>query len=196
LHGAESDIVWLQENFNLYIVNLFDTFHASRALDLPRHSLAFLLSVYCDFTADKRYQLADWRIRPLPSEMLHYARSDTHFLLFIYDQLREALIERSKTPDPSTSGPVDGPRAIPSFIQTVLKNSAETSLREFVREQYDEEKGEGIRGWAGLARKWNKRSLLVDGPQRRVFLAVHKWRDRVRILTPFDTYLRIPGRKG
>lgn len=31
-HGAESDIVWLQQNFSLYIVNLFDTFHASNAL--------------------------------------------------------------------------------------------------------------------------------------------------------------------
>ena len=31
-HGADSDIVWLQENFNLYVVNLFDTYHASKAL--------------------------------------------------------------------------------------------------------------------------------------------------------------------
>lgn len=31
--------------------------------DFPKHSLASLLEMYCDFTADKRYQLADWRIR-------------------------------------------------------------------------------------------------------------------------------------
>jgi exosome complex exonuclease RRP6 len=31
-HGAESDIVWLQQDFNIYIVNLFDTFHASKLL--------------------------------------------------------------------------------------------------------------------------------------------------------------------
>ena len=31
-HGAESDIVWLQQDFNLYIVNLFDTYHASKVL--------------------------------------------------------------------------------------------------------------------------------------------------------------------
>ena len=29
LHGAEWDIQWLQQDFNLYIVNLFDTYHAS-----------------------------------------------------------------------------------------------------------------------------------------------------------------------
>ena len=28
-HGAESDIKWLQRDFNLYVVNLFDTYHAS-----------------------------------------------------------------------------------------------------------------------------------------------------------------------
>lgn len=38
--------------------------------------------------ADKRFQLADWRVRPLTDEMLHYARSDTHFLLYAYDKLR------------------------------------------------------------------------------------------------------------
>ncbi|KAF8895357.1 ribonuclease H-like domain-containing protein [Infundibulicybe gibba] len=44
-HGAESDIVWLQQDFNLYIVNLFDTFHASKVLDFPRHGLANLLEI-------------------------------------------------------------------------------------------------------------------------------------------------------
>jgi exosome complex exonuclease RRP6 len=31
-HGADSDIVWLQQDFNIYVVNLFDTFHASKLL--------------------------------------------------------------------------------------------------------------------------------------------------------------------
>ena len=38
--------------------------------------------------ADKRLQLADWRIRPLTADMLHYARADTHSLLYIYDCLK------------------------------------------------------------------------------------------------------------
>ena len=66
LHGAESDVVWLQQDFNLYLVNMFDTFHASKVLEFPRHGLAALLEMYCDFSADKRYQLADWRIRYVP----------------------------------------------------------------------------------------------------------------------------------
>lgn len=31
---------------------------------------------------------------PLPEEMIQYARDDTHYLLYIYDKVREALWER------------------------------------------------------------------------------------------------------
>jgi len=65
-----------------------------QVLAFPRFSLAYLLKHYCDIDADKQYQVADWRIRPLPKEMTHYAREDTHSLLFIYDKLRNELIER------------------------------------------------------------------------------------------------------
>ena len=48
-HGAESDIVWLQQDFNLYIVNLFDTYHASRALGelQPLHLLTHCSTIKC-----------------------------------------------------------------------------------------------------------------------------------------------------
>lgn len=62
-HGADSDMEWLQRDLGLYVVNLFDTHQASRALNLARHSLDHLLKHYCTVESDKRYQLADWRIR-------------------------------------------------------------------------------------------------------------------------------------
>lgn len=62
-HGADSDIEWLQKDFGLYVVNLFDTHQASRALHLARNSLDHLLKHFCNVDSDKRYQLADWRIR-------------------------------------------------------------------------------------------------------------------------------------
>lgn len=201
LHGAESDIVWLQQDFNLYIVNLFDTYHASKVLDFPRHSLATLLEMYCDFTADKRYQLADWRIRPLPEEMLAYARSDTHFLLYIYDNLRNALLDRaqsrtqSRAQSPSASAPASKPGSpLPtsgnpahSLVRLVLSRSEETALRVYEKETYDAE-GSGPGGWDTLARKWNKGALIASaqeptsGPlamQRAVYRCVHAWRDRI-----------------
>ncbi|KAF8272378.1 ribonuclease H-like domain-containing protein [Lactarius quietus] len=183
LHGAESDVVWLQQDFNLYLVNMFDTFHASKVLEFPRHGLAALLEMYCDFSADKRYQLADWRIRPLPEEMVKYARADTHFLLYIYDNLRNALLDRalSRSASPTTSRAAS-PTAPDAFVREVLTRSAETALRVYAPDPYDAEGGTGFNGWDTLARRWNKAALGVDGApsvQREVFRAVHVWRDRV-----------------
>jgi exosome complex exonuclease RRP6 len=57
------DIIWLQRDCGLYIVGLFDTFHAAEFLGYSARSLAYLLKRFIDFDADKKYQLADWRIR-------------------------------------------------------------------------------------------------------------------------------------
>ncbi|KAK6454040.1 ribosomal RNA processing 3'-5 [Scheffersomyces xylosifermentans] len=92
-HGAFMDIIWLQRDLGLYVVSLFDTYHASKALGFPKFSLAYLLEAYANFKTSKKYQLADWRIRPLSPPMLAYARSDTHFLLSIFDQLKNKLID-------------------------------------------------------------------------------------------------------
>ena len=94
LHGADMDIQWLQRDFGLFIVNMFDTGQAARMLQLKSFGLAYLLQSYCGVLADKKYQLADWRIRPLTEEMMKYAREDTHYLLYIYDCLRKELVER------------------------------------------------------------------------------------------------------
>jgi len=48
-HGAESDIVWLQQDFNIYVVNLFDTFHASKVLGSYLIHLREVM-VYTDIT--------------------------------------------------------------------------------------------------------------------------------------------------
>ncbi|KAH0982902.1 hypothetical protein GBA52_010079 [Prunus armeniaca] len=60
MHGADRDIMWFQRDFGIYIYNLFDTGQAS----------------------------IDWRLRPLPEEMVRYAREDTHYMLHMYDLMR------------------------------------------------------------------------------------------------------------
>lgn len=57
------DVKWLQRDFGLYLVGLFDTHFAAKVLGFPGLGLAYLLKKYIDFHADKQYQLADWRIR-------------------------------------------------------------------------------------------------------------------------------------
>ncbi len=57
------DVMWLQRDLGLYLVGHFDTFFAADLLGYPQRSLAYLLKKFVDFDADKKYQLADWRIR-------------------------------------------------------------------------------------------------------------------------------------
>jgi exosome complex exonuclease RRP6 len=159
--GSTMDMIWLQRDLGLYVVGLFDTFHASTALGFPQKSLKYLLERFCDFRTNKKYQMADWRIRPVPGEMLSYARSDTHYLLFIYDNLRNMLLEAS-SPDNS-------------LINYVLEESKKEALQRYERAGYDVEKGLGPIGWfSALAR----RSLRLSPEQFAVYRAVHEWRDR------------------
>ena len=93
LHGADMDIQWLQRDFGVYIVNMFDTGQAARVLGLAGgFGLANLLETFCKVKTNKKFQMADWRQRPIPRDMLEYARIDTHYLLFIYDKLWNLLI--------------------------------------------------------------------------------------------------------
>ena len=47
LHGADSDVVWLQRDFGIYVANLFDTGQAARVLAFPSAGLAYALSRFC-----------------------------------------------------------------------------------------------------------------------------------------------------
>ncbi|CAG9323124.1 unnamed protein product [Blepharisma stoltei] len=89
LHGADSDLMWLQNDFLAYAINVFDTARAYRIIkgDADPPSLAILLYVYLNVKADKTFQVADWRIRPLPQPMMEYARTDAHYLPELYQKL-------------------------------------------------------------------------------------------------------------
>ncbi|TIA29773.1 hypothetical protein D6C78_10018 [Aureobasidium pullulans] len=167
LHGAFMDITWLQRDLGLYVVGLFDTHFASRALGYSGGSLAFLLKKFVNFDAQKQYQTADWRIRPLPQEMFEYARSDTHFLLYVYDNMRNELIQKS---DFSVA---DHEK---DKIHDVLTRSRDTALQRYEHPVYDAAQGLGAGGWYKML---SRTPALLNKQQFSVFRAVHQWRDQV-----------------
>uniref|UniRef100_A0A7S0BDJ0 3'-5' exonuclease domain-containing protein n=1 Tax=Rhodosorus marinus TaxID=101924 RepID=A0A7S0BDJ0_9RHOD len=71
LHGASHDVQWLERDFGLYIVNMFDTFTSTKLLEL-KGSLAFLLEFFCDVknSNKKKFQRSDWRVRPIPGRRI------------------------------------------------------------------------------------------------------------------------------
>ncbi|KAL5978634.1 hypothetical protein ACLOJK_029751, partial [Asimina triloba] len=64
---------------------------ACEVLLKPQKSLAYLLETYCGVSTNKMLQREDWRQRPLSEEMVHYARTDAHYLLYIANCLVEEL---------------------------------------------------------------------------------------------------------
>lgn len=100
MHGADKDVQWLERDFGIYVVNMFDTGQAARVLKFPSAALSYLLARFCSAanTDKKKFQLADWRKRPLPEDMYKYARSDTHYLLYICDRLKLELAKKQLLP--------------------------------------------------------------------------------------------------
>ena len=123
LHGADNDVLWLQRDFGLYLVNLFDTHQAVRQLDFRKFSFDYVLQHYCNVKSEdkKKYQLADWRIRPLPQDMIDYARSDTHYSLYIYDRLTNELIDKSTSTN---------------LLLVALNKSREITLQSYSKELF------------------------------------------------------------
>lgn len=93
--------------------------------------------------------------------MLKYAQSDTHYLLYIYDCLRNELLAKSVANE--------------NLLRSVLASSNEVALNKWEKPVYDMKNGEGKNGWANLLRRWNHR---MTSQQLAVFKSVHYWRDQ------------------
>lgn len=91
-HAADYDLRSLNRDFNLSIRGLFDTMISAQLLGEERIGLADLLRKYFGVELDKKYQRADWSMRPLPTEMVRYAAEDTRHLHRLVTLLEERLI--------------------------------------------------------------------------------------------------------
>ncbi|XP_075920157.1 exosome complex component 10-like isoform X4 [Petromyzon marinus] len=154
-HGADSDIEWLQRDLGLYVVGLFDTHPAARSLGLARNSLAHLLMHYCSLSTDKQYQLADWRIRPLLPDMLHCARADTHYLLYVYDRVRADLLTKAL--------------GRPNLLQLVWDQSRTVALKRYHKPVFTED---------SYLELLHKHKQPLDVQQSSAAQLLYAWRDR------------------
>lgn len=156
LHGADSDIEWLQRDLSIYIVNMFDTHQAAKRLNFARLSLAFLLKHFCQIEADKSLQLADWRMRPLPEELVAYARQDTHYLLYIYDMLTNQLIEKGNGKT--------------NWLENVYQSSTELCGKRYVKNRIASDSHLEL---------YRKSKRVFDNRQSFALKELYGWRDSI-----------------
>jgi ribonuclease D len=95
-HAAEYDLICLKRDFGFEFNYLFDTMLAARIIGRTGLGLGTMLEEEFHVQVDKRFQRANWARRPIPPEMMAYARMDTHFLILLREILREQLIRADR----------------------------------------------------------------------------------------------------
>jgi ribonuclease D len=91
LHDADYDLRLLHQDYNWHVTNIFDTRVAAQLLGIRAFGLAALIERYFGVKLDKKYQRADWSMRPLTSGMLDYAAQDTRYLLDLRERMAAEL---------------------------------------------------------------------------------------------------------
>jgi len=165
-HGSDSDILWLQRDFGIYVVSLFDTGQAARVLGYPSAGLAFALKHHCNVKVNKAFQLADWRMRPLSEEMLTYAREDTHYLLYVYDKMRNELLDKIYYSQNRNSGDNDQN----SLLWKVLRKSASIALNTYEKDFFTP---------SSYRKLIQRKNLVLSMTQERALARLYNWRDSI-----------------
>ena len=97
LHDAAGDLKSLRHDYGWSVTRIFDTRIAAQFLGVKAFGLASLLAE-TGVKLDKKYQRADWSMRPLTPAMLAYAAADTAHLLALRDRLHKALTDAGRLP--------------------------------------------------------------------------------------------------
>ncbi|CAF1058654.1 unnamed protein product [Didymodactylos carnosus] len=155
MHGSHNDILWLQRD-GIKLKNLFDTEIAARELKFPCLSLKYLLKKICDVDKNEEYQMSDWRTRPLTENQINYARTDTHYLLVIYDILFKRLSDLQEK--------------YPTIIQNVYAKCKLLSEKVYKAPVFEE------KGYLKLMKDHKKNFNQL---QLHVLKHLYAWRDRV-----------------
>lgn len=140
LHGASYDILSFKRQCGFEFHGLFDTQSAAQILGWPQTGLAAVLESRFSVRLKKKHQRANWGRRPLPAELLDYARLDTHYLLPLRDlqlaelearglaeQAREAfersaaMVSEGPTFDPAGYKRIKGARELNRVQMAVLR---------------------------------------------------------------------------
>ncbi len=95
-HDADYDLRLLRKDYGWQVKRIFDTRIAAQLLGYRAFGLAALLEQHFGVTLDKKFQRADWSLRPLSQGMLDYAAQDTMHLLQLRDVLHGELAAKGR----------------------------------------------------------------------------------------------------
>ena len=98
-HSPHNDLRWLRSNFGLCVCNIFDTATAYQVH--TEHPNSVGLKDVCKnilhCSLDKQHQTSDWRLRPLPADMLLYASTDAWVLVPLFKHFCKVMSAKELT---------------------------------------------------------------------------------------------------
>lgn len=97
MHGGDYDLRLLDRDLGINPRGVWDTQVAASLLGLPGLGLAALLEEHFQVRLSKKYQRADWAVRPLEQGMLEYAAADTRHLHELASRLQAQLQEAGRS---------------------------------------------------------------------------------------------------
>ncbi|MEK7383304.1 MAG: ribonuclease D, partial [Elusimicrobiota bacterium] len=157
-HAGEYDVLCLKRDYGFTFANLYDTMIAARVLGIKELGLAAAIERHFGLVISKKLQRADWGKRPLTHEMIKYAQGDTHFLMRLADQQKQALVEKGRWDD-----------ALEAFREL---EKLEPNARTFDPEGYWKLVGRqeiGARAIAALKEIWLYREQQAESRDRAPF---------------------------
>jgi ribonuclease D/8-oxo-dGTP pyrophosphatase MutT (NUDIX family) len=172
LHGSEDDVYCLQRDFDIYLVNVFDTCEACKTLQRncassPNFRNLLTETIGVEISLDKQQRTEDWSRRPLPLQMVYYAVADAHYLLHVAGVL---WVDACTQQREGSSG----------VLARILDASSKNCLARYSPRIPSTERG--VRPWSKdnnfknkLKERWNSRSRADDHLLARLYL----WRDGV-----------------
>ena len=99
LHGCSSDVAWIWRDFKVGIVNVFDTQDIYQQLGGKKLALNHLWDVFWGYSMDSEtkvmFQKSSWSQRPLSTDMLNYAATDSRYLIYLRYKLIELALRKS-----------------------------------------------------------------------------------------------------
>lgn len=86
LHGSDTDVKVLYENYGIILTNVFDTAKCWSVLHKSKNlpGLGRISKEMFSVDIDKTFQCAEWRIRPIPEGMLEYAITDSYLMIPLF----------------------------------------------------------------------------------------------------------------
>lgn len=94
-HNIDFDLRVLNFQFACKPKNLFDTQLAATFLNFEQVGLGALQKMFFNIEKQKKFQKADWTLRPLTHDMLAYAMQDTTHLIRLKSKLEDLLKEKN-----------------------------------------------------------------------------------------------------